>query len=299
MNEPSTERPSGLPHAIGAYLIWGVLPLYLKLVSHVPPVEFVGWRVICTLPFCLIVLAFRGELAHAGRALVNRRVLPLLMVSALLIGANWLIYVIAIQAGHVLAASLGYYINPLVNVLLGTVFLKERMSRPQWLAVALASIAVSLLAWGARDMLGISLSLAGTFAAYGLVRKFTPVGGVDGLTVESLLLLLPAIGLVSWFALSPAGIHFGQDWQTTGLIVGAGAVTAIPLILFAIAARRLSFSTLGFVQFVAPTLAFLSAVLVFHEPLRPLQLACFLLIWAAIGIFSWDMWRRRDLKAGR
>ena len=296
MNKPSPDdSPSGLPHAIAAYLIWGFLPMYLMLVRHVPPVEFVGWRVMWTVPFCLLVLAARRQLGHLPGVFANRRLMVLLFASAMLIGSNWLIYVIAVQSGHVLAASLGYYINPLINVLLGMVFLKERMTRPQWVAIGLATVAVSLLAWGARDMLGISLALAVTFAGYGLVRKFTAVGGVEGLAVESLLLVLPALGIITWAAMSPAGISFGQDSATTALIIGAGAVTSVPLILFGIAARRLNLSTLGFIQFLAPTLVFLCAVLLFDEPLKPVQLACFILIWAAIALFSWDLWRRRDL----
>lgn len=300
MNEPSPHSPSGLPHAVGAYVIWGFLPLYLSLVRHVPAVEFVGWRVLATLPFCLLVLGLRGELAGLGRVFANPRLMLLLLGSAVLIGGNWLIYVLAVQSGHVLAASLGYYINPLLNVALGTLFLKERLTRWQGVALVLASVAVALLAWRARDMLGISLALAGTFGGYGLVRKFTPVGGVDGLTVESLLLALPALGIVGWFAASPAGVSLAGDWWTSGLVMLGGVITALPLILFAVAARRLQFSTLGFVQFIAPSIAFLLAVFLFREPLQPVQLASFVLIWLAIGVFTWDMWRqqvaRRDLK---
>ena len=279
--------------ALGAYLIWGFLPLYLLLVRRVPAFEFVGWRIVFTLPLCLVFIALRGQWADLRAALASRRVVLQLGLSALLVGINWLIYVAAIQNGHVYAASLGYYINPLVNVLAGTVFLKEKLSARQWAAVALATAGVSLLAWDAREMLWISLSLAVSFSAYGLVRKLTPVGSVPGLTIESALLLLPALGIVAWYAGTPAGPAFGQELGLSLLIVLGGALTAVPLTLFAIAARRMDYSTLGFVQFIAPTIVFVLGLTVFGEPLREVQLACFVLIWAALALFVWDLLARR------
>ena len=279
--------------ALGAYLIWGFLPLYLLLVRRVPAFEFVGWRIVFTLPLCLAVIALRGQGADLRAALADRGVLLRLALSALLVGVNWLIYVAAIQNGHVYAASLGYYINPLVNVLAGTLFLKEKLSARQWAAVALAAAGVSLLAWDAREMLWISLSLAVSFSAYGLVRKLTPVGSVPGLTIESALLLLPALGIVAWYAGTPAGPAFGQELGLSLLIVLGGALTAVPLTLFAIAARRMDYSTLGFVQFIAPTIVLVLGLTVFGEPLRQVQLACFVLIWAALALFVWDLLARR------
>ncbi len=286
-------RPSGTPMALGAYLIWGLLPLYLMLVSQVPPFEFVGWRIIFTVPVCLLFIAVRRQLPDLRAALANRAVLRNLLLSAVLIGANWLIYIAAIQAGHIFAASLGYYINPLVNVLTGTLFLRERLSPRQWIAVALAGVGVSILVWGALDMLWISLSLAVTFSLYGLVRKVTPVGSLPGLTIESILLLLPGIGIVLWYAAGQAGSSFGEDTASSLLIAGSGIVTAVPLLLFAIAARRMDYSTLGFFQFLAPSIVFLLGLFVFHEPLRWVQLASFIVIWAAIGLFVWDLLARR------
>lgn len=285
----SEARSGGLPHALGAYLIWGLLPLYLRLVHHVPPFEFVGWRVIFTLPVCLIAVMVLRQAGQLVAVLRNPRMLGLLAISATLIGGNWLVYIYAIQVGHVFAASLGYYINPLVNVLAGTLFLGERLSRGQWIAVGLATLGVSLLAWGARDMLGISVALAASFCAYGLMRKLIPVGSLAGLTVESAVLYLPALALCWWYASMPAGSAMGQDNATNALIALSGVVTAVPLLLFAEAARRMDYSTLGFVQFLSPTIAFLLGLLVFKEPLRPIQLACFVLIWAAIAVFVWDL----------
>jgi chloramphenicol-sensitive protein RarD len=289
----TSARPSGAPMALVAYLIWGLLPLYLMLVREVPPFEFVGWRIIFTVPICLLFIALRRQLPDLRAALADRKVLRNLLLSAVLIGANWLIYIAAIQAGHIFAASLGYYINPLVNVLTGTLFLRERLSPRQWIAVALAGAGVSILVWGALDMLWISLSLALTFSLYGLVRKVTPVGSLPGLTIESILLLLPGIGIMLWYAASPAGSSFGKDAGSSLLIAGSGIVTAVPLLLFAIAARRMDYSTLGFFQFLAPSIVFLLGLFVFHEPLRWVQLASFIVIWAAIGLFVWDLLARR------
>ena len=293
MTQDSTDKPSGLPQALGAYFLWGVIPLYFALITHVPAFEFVGWRVIFTLPVCAVIVLLRRQIPDVLLALCNLRVLGLLMLSALLIGANWLTYIAAIQAGHVFATSLGYYINPLVNVLAGTLFLGERMSRTQWFAVAIAALGVSLLAWGAREMLGISLLLAVTFCGYGLVRKLTPVGSLPGLTIETLVLALPATAIIAWHAGQPEGIHFGGDLGRDLLTAASGVVTAVPLLLFAVAARRMDYSTLGFVQYLAPTIVFILGLFVFEEPLKPVQLGCFVLIWSAIALFMWDIWSRR------
>ena len=288
-----SSRPSGVPMALGAHLIWGLLPLYLILVRQVPPFEFVGWRVIFTVPVCLLFIALRRQLPDLRAALADRKVLRNLLLSAVLVGTNWLIYIAAIQAGHIFAASLGYYIIPLVNVLTGTVFLGERLSPRQWWAVALAGVGVSLLVWGALDMLWISLSLAISFSTYGLVRKVTPVGSLPGLTIESALLLLPGIGIVLWYAQTPVGMSFGQDLGSSLLIAASGVLTAVPLLLFAIAARRMDYSMLGFFQFISPNIVFLLGLFVFHEPLRPVQLASFIVIWCAIALFVWDLLARR------
>jgi chloramphenicol-sensitive protein RarD len=278
---------------VGAYLVWGLLPLYLRLVQHVPPFEFVGWRLIFTLPLCLVIVMLKRQVRQVIAALGDPRVLGLLLASSLLIGGNWLLYVSAIQSGHVFATSLGYYINPLMNVLAGTLFLGERLNRRQWSAVAIAGVGVSLLAWDAREMLGIALALAATFSGYGLVRRFTPVGALPGLTIETMLLLIPAIAILIWQAQGHGGISLGRDLRTDLLLPLAGVVTAIPLMMFAIATRRMDYSTLGFVQFLAPTIVFALGLFVFREPLRDVQLACFVLIWSAVALFVWDLLSRR------
>lgn len=290
MNNTAHPAPSGLPAALGAYLIWGFLPLYLILVRAVPAVEFVAWRIVWTLPLCLVIAAFRKQLPEIAAALRNPRVVGWLAVSAALVGMNWLIYIWAIQTGQVFAASLGYYINPLVNVLLGTVLLGERLSRRQWLAVGIAGVGIATLLGGALTTLWISLSLAFSFGTYGLLRKRVPVGALPGLAVESVLLLTPAVAVAAWYAASPQGSSFGAELDMSLLIVLGGALTAIPLWLFAVAARRMDYSTLGFIQFLSPTIVFILGLTVFDKPLQTAELAAFVAIWIAIAVFVWDLW---------
>ena len=215
------------------------------------------------------------------------------MLSAAFIGANWLIFLIAVAEKHVLATSLGYYINPLVSVLFGTALLGERLSRLQWTAVGVAGVGIALLLAGALDTLAISLSLAFSFALYGLVRKKTAVSAICGLTVETLVLFPFASGLVVWYALQPAGPTFGQEWDISLYLIGSGIITGLPLMMFAAAAQRLTLSALGFAQYLAPTLSFLASITVLGEELDSQRLVCFALIWVAVGLFSYDMVRKR------
>ena len=292
MNKLANSAPPGLPAALGAYLIWGFLPLYLILVRAVPAVEFVAWRIVWTVPLCLIIGALRHQMPEILAAMRDPRVVGWLAVSAALVGVNWLIYIWAIQQGEVYAASLGYYINPLVNVLLGTALLGERLSRRQWLAVAVAAVGIFSLLGGALTTLWISLSLALSFGTYGLLRKRVPVGALPGLAVETILLLVPALAVAGWYAGTPQGSSFGSDLEMSFLIILCGALTAIPLWLFAVAARRMDYSTLGFIQFLSPTIVFVLGLTVFDKPLHVAELGAFVAIWLAIVIFVWDLWSR-------
>lgn len=280
-------------YAVGAYIIWGLFPLYLMTVRSIPPVELVGWRVLFTVPVCLLIVTFRRQWPDLIGALFNRKVFPWLCLSSLLIGSNWTLYLFAILQGHIYAASLGYYINPLINVLIGTLFLGETLSRAQWAAVALAAVGVAILAAGALTTLWISVVPAISFAVYGVVRRTLPVGSLPGLTVEALVLTPPALGAILFIASGPAGVALGQDGPVDFAVSLSGLITAIPLLMFAIAARRMDYSTLGFVQFIAPTVVFILGLTVFHEPLKPAQLWSFLFIWCAIAIFAWDLLRKR------
>lgn len=269
----------------------------LILVKTVPAFEFVGWRVIWTLPLCLLFIVVRRQGSDLLAAIRSPRVMGWLAISALLIGSNWLIYVWAIQTGNIYAASLGYYINPLINVLLGTLLLGEKLSTRQWVAVALAGIGVSLLLGGALTTLWISLSLALSFGFYGLIRKQVPVGSVPGLTIETLVLVAPALAIVWYYAQLPAGSAFTRDIGLSAAIMLGGVVTAVPLLMFAISARILPYSTVGFLQFIAPSIVFVLGLTVFDQPLKPAQAACFGFIWLAAAIFVWDLISKRGQSA--
>lgn len=293
MHSPAPQRrDGGLPLAIGAHLIWGLLPLYLWFVAAVPAFEFVGWRVISSLPLCLLILALRNQLGELRAVLKVVKLRWMLLASSVLIAINWLIYVWAIQSGEVYAASIGYYVSPLLSVLTGTLFLRERLSRRQWLAVAIAALGVLLLAWDALASLGISLALALSWTAYGLVRKLAPVSALTGLTVEVMILFIPAVLIAGHFAQGPAGSAILWSWHDALLIVFSGVVTATPLLLFTLAAQRLPYSTMGMIQFSSPSLVFLIGLFVFGKPLGTAQLASFALIWTAIALFVIDLLAR-------
>lgn len=296
MNSANPSRTnSGLTMALGAHLVWGLLPLYLILVSSVPAFEFVGWRVLFSLPFCLAFIVLRGQGPELLAIIRDFNTLRMLMISAVLIGINWLIYVFAIQAGYVYAASLGYYITPLMQILVGTLFLGERLSVRQWGAVGLSAMGVAVLGWGELSMLWISVALAASWSAYGLVRKVTPVGSLPGLTVETMVLVPVAGTYLAWLSMGSRALSFGHDFQMSGLILLAGPLTALPLTLFAMAARRMNFTTLGMLQFTSPTLVFFLGVTVFGLPLTVSQVFSFAIIWAAIGLFVWDLIARQRL----
>jgi len=289
---PAESPQRGLPYALAAYGIWGFVPLFFKLLESVPPVEVLAQRIVWSLPLCFVIMLFRRQIGEYIAVLKNGRVLRLLLASSLLIALNWLVYIYAIFTNHVLAASLGYYLNPLVNVLLGMVFLGERLSRLQAVAVVIAAIGVAILLAGALDTLWISLTLALSFGTYGLIRKVVPVGSLPGLAVETTLLLPLSVVVVGYYLWIGDGRGFGADVEISWLLAAAGVVTAVPLLLFATAARRMSYAALGFVQYLAPTLQFLLGLFIFNEPLKPAQLFCFLLIWISIAVFSFDMWRK-------
>ncbi|MGN6597018.1 EamA family transporter RarD [Sphingopyxis terrae] len=289
---PSESQQNGLPFALAAYGIWGFVPLFFKLLASVPPVEVLAQRIVWSLPLCFFIMAFRRQIADYLVALRDWRVLRMLLASALLIAVNWLVYIYSIFTDHVLAASLGYYLNPLVNVMLGMVFLGERLSRLQMMAVAIAAVGVAILLGGALDTLWISLTLAFSFGLYGLLRKVVPVGSLPGLAIETTLLMPLALAASAWYLWTGDGRGFGSDPKISLLLMAGGIVTAVPLLLFATAARRMSYAALGFVQYLAPTLQFLLSLFVFAEPLKPVQLACFLLIWISIAVFSFDIWRK-------
>ena len=262
---PAKYDRAGLGNALGAHVVWGSMPLYLQLVKTVPAVEYVAWRILFTIPLCLLFVAWRRSWTELRAVLRDRRTMLTLLASSMLIGVNWFLYVWAIQTGHVYAASLGYYILPLTMMLLGLVFLGERLTRRQWAAVGLAGLGVAALAAGAMTTLWLSLAMATTFGVYGLLRKTVQAGPLVGLTLESTILAPLSLALAWWYAASPAGSALTQDPLTTFAVVMGGPMTAIPLIMFAFAARRLPYTVVGFLQFSSPTIVFLLGLLVFGE----------------------------------
>ncbi|HEX8226145.1 MAG TPA: EamA family transporter RarD [Allosphingosinicella sp.] len=285
MSDEHARTRAGLLLGLGAYLLWGVLPLYFKAIAHVAPSEIVAHRIVWSLLLLAALASLWKRWPAIRAALRNPRVAATLGLTALLIAGNWLIYIWAVINNHVLEGSLGYYLNPLVNVLLGVVLLKERLTRPQMFAVALAAAGVAVLAAGAGEGLWISLTLAASFATYGFLRKVTPVESIEGLAIETAILTPVALGWLIWLERAGEGSLL-NDPLTDALLVLAGAATAIPLLLFTAAAKRLPYSTLGFLQYIAPSLQFLLAVLVFGEVLTTAHIVCFGAIWTALVIFA-------------
>ena len=284
--QPTTR--SGFMAAIGAFVIWGLFPLYLKPLAGVPTLQIMAHRIVwcCLLVFAL--LAIRGELAAVRAALSNPASRLRLAASATLISVNWLIYVWAVNNGHVVDASLGYFINPLLNVVLGVYILGERLNRTQWSAVGLAAIGVVYLAVIVGRPPWIALSLAASFGLYGLIRKVVSVDAVPGLATETLLLSPFALAFLLWAEQHGTGALGHSSAGVNALLVGSGLVTALPLALFAYGARLIPLSTVGLLQYIGPTLQFLLGVLVFHEPFPRARAIGFMLIWAALAIYAAD-----------
>jgi chloramphenicol-sensitive protein RarD len=284
------EARKGVAFGLGAYLLWGFLPVYFKLLGEVLPTEVVAQRVVWSVLLLAVLITATARWDKLRAAVTDPKALRILLASSLLIGINWLIYIWAIGAKHVLETSLGYFLNPLVNVLIGVLVLKERLSRPQSVAVALAAIGVSILAIGAASGLWISLALAGTFALYGLLRKVAPVESLEGLMIETLL-LAPIAGIYLVWLWSHQQMAFGTELDLTLVLISAGAVTAVPLLLFAAGARRLQYSTMGLLQYIAPTIQFLLAILAFGERMTTAHLICFACIWTGLAIYATDSLR--------
>jgi chloramphenicol-sensitive protein RarD len=284
-NSRSRHR-TGLLAGIVAYGSWGFVPLYFKAVAAAPPWELISHRVAWSVLLLLALVARKGQLPELRQALRPGRTLAMLALASVLIAVNWLVYIWAILAGRVMEGSLGYFINPLVNVGLGLIVFRERLERPVGIAVAVASLGVVWLTVGLGHLPWISLGLALSFGAYGLVRKLVPVGAVLGLCVETLLLLPLALGYLAWAGANGRLAFRSGNLRLDVLLVLAGPITAVPLIFFAAAARRLPLSTLGFLQYVSPTLQFLLAVFAFGEPLDATRAGAFAFIWAGLAIFT-------------
>ncbi len=281
---------AGFVLGLSAYALWGVLPIYFKLLAAVPAVAIVAHRILWSLPFLAALIALSKGWGKVRAAMTRPRTLGILTLTALLIGGNWLLYVYAVTSGHILAASFGYYLNPLANVLLGRFVLKERLSRLQWTAVVIAAAGISVLAAGALGQLWISLALCVSFALYGLLRKIVPADAITGLGVETVILFPLAIAWLAWQGLAGQPVMGFTDRQAVLLLL-AGIVSTTPLLLFTAAARRLPYSTMGMLQFIAPTLQFLIAVVLYGEPFKAAHAVAFAAIWTALALYVVAMLR--------
>jgi chloramphenicol-sensitive protein RarD len=285
---------SGLVLAVLVYLLWGFLPLYMKALAHVPAVEVVAHRILWSVPVALAVLVWLGRTADLRTALRTPRLLGMAAMTAALVSVNWGIYVWAIGSGRALDAALGYYINPLFSIFLGAVVLGERLNRLQAAAIALALAGVGIMTWEAGRLPLVALSLTVTWGFYALLKRRLPIGPNQGFTLEVLILLAPAVGYILWVQGIGEG-QFGAGTWTTALLLGCGIVTAVPLMIYANAAKRLTLSTIAILQYIAPTMIFLTAVFVFDEPFSRTRLLAFGFIWAALVVYSVAVLRRRPL----
>jgi chloramphenicol-sensitive protein RarD len=275
----------GILSAAAAYILWGFLPVYFKFIHDVPSLQTTAHRVTWSFLFLIAVLAARRELKAFWASLTKRSVL-IFLVAAILLACNWLVYVFAVTNGHVVETSLGYFINPLVNVLLGTVFLKEKLRTLQWVPVAMATAGVAYLTLSVGTLPVIALTLAFSFGLYGLVKKVAPLGSLYGLTLETTLLFIPATGYLIYEEITGAGVLGHGSGMVSILLLLLGIVTAVPLLLFATGARSVPLTTMGLLQYIAPTLQFFTGVFLYGEPFTPDRVVGFSIIWAALAFFT-------------
>lgn len=282
----------GVMAMIGACLIWGLSPLYYRLLAHIPPLEVLAHRALWSLVFFGVVLAVQGRLQELRQALSDRRHLGLIVLAAGNISVNWFLFIWATMIGRNTETSLGYFIFPLVAVLIGALGFGERLDRLQKLAVALAALAVLVLTLGLGVPPWISLALAATFGIYGTIKKQLPLGPVVSVTGEVIVFLPLALGYIAWLHGAGPGGAFGASWRDSLLLMMAGPMTAVPLILFSAAARRVAMSTVGLLQYINPTLQLMLAALVFGEALSLWHGLAFPMIWAALALYSIALWRQ-------
>lgn len=289
--DPALARRQGVIYGLSAYLCWGFFPVYFKAVKLVPPLEMVAHRIVWSLAFLLLLISWKGSWRSMIDILAKPKFLAALLASTLLLATNWLVFIYAVGAGEVLQSSLGYFINPLVSVLLGFVFLRERLEKLQWLSLFLAALGVLYLALQYGSMPWISLILAVSFGLYGLIRKSLHVEPLVGLAVETLLLAPVAFLYIVTLQGSGSAVFMASSLKLDLLVPLAGIITAIPLLLFAAAAKRLRLATVGFLQYITPTMHFLLAVLVYGETFTHTHLISFLFIWSGLALYSLHAYR--------
>lgn len=276
----------GIAYAAIAFFCWGLFPLYFHALGEVPALEILGHRILWSLLFLVIVLTWRRQWKWLPQTLRQPRVLVSFVASAVLLSANWFVYIWSVNNGHVIDASLGYFINPLVNVLLGMLVLKETLRRAQWVAIAIAAVGVLWLTWSAGQVPWIALILGATFGAYGLLRKTAALAALEGLSLETMILFPLALVYVVWLTLHGQNtfVNSASD-GTRWLLAAAGPITAIPLLLFAAGARKIPMAVLGLLQYLSPTMQALLGVWVFHETFPAARLVGFVIIWTALALY--------------
>lgn len=296
---PSPSHPEarrGALAAVGGFLIWGLVPIYWKQLQSVAALELITHRIVWSLAFLLGVVAWQGTFGEIRAAFKNPRLLGLNLLSSVLLATNWTVYVWAVNSGHVIETSLGYFLVPLVNVALGSLLLHERLRTLQWVAITCAALGVGFLLVRVGHIPWIALSLAGTWASYGLLKKKSALGAITGLTVETLLLFpLAGAALLWWHHTGEGALGRVNAWHH-GLVLAVGVVTAVPLLLFSYGAQRLRLTTLGLLQYLAPTVQFMIGYFLYHEPFDSARLQAYAFIWCGLALYSADgFWTQRRL----
>jgi len=276
----------GLLYALGAYFTWGLFPIYWKFLKHVPAVQLLGHRILWSFALLALVLLFTGQFGALRQKLTDLKVLRIYALAAVLIGINWLTYVWAVNAGFIVETSLGYFINPLISVVLGMIFFRERLRPLQWIPVVLAAAGVIYLTLSYGRLPWIALTLAFSFGFYGLVKKLAPLNSVFGLTLETGILLVPAILYLVFAEISGAAAFSHTGATSDILMIGAGLATTIPLLMFAGAARRIPLTMIGLMQYIAPTMQFLLGIFIYKEPFSFQQLIGFGIVWCGLLVFA-------------
>jgi chloramphenicol-sensitive protein RarD len=288
----------GLWYALGAYAAWGLFPIYWKWLHQVDAVQLIGHRIGWSFIILIVFIVATRQLKDLRQAASNRRILLIYCVAAVLIGINWLVYVWAVNANYIVETSLGYFINPLLSVLMGVIFLRERLRPFQWIPVVLAASGVIYLAVAYGRLPWIALTLAFSFGTYGLVKKLAPLGSLYGLTLETGILFVPALIYLFYADRTGTGVFLHSSLTTNLLLIGAGVVTTVPLLMFASAAQRLPLTMVGIMQYIAPTLQFLLGVLVYKEPFDHTHLIGFGIVWVALILFAAEnLWARSNVPA--
>lgn len=288
MTDEAVRAKQGVIFALAAYTFWGIAPVYFKLVKQVPAFEILAHRIIWAFVLVLILIIAMRRMDRILPIVRSPKLIIRLTIATLLLGGNWFLFIWAINTDHLLDASLGYYINPLLNVAIGMIFFGEKMRRLQLVAIALAvtGVAIQVITFGAVPW--VALALASSFATYGAIRKRLPVDSISGLWLETAILTPVMLSYLLFFANSTASDLSANSWQLNALLVAAGLVTTVPLLCFTAAAQRIRYSTLGFFQYIAPSLMFLLAVLAYGEPLQESKLVTFVIIWSALALYTID-----------